>query len=525
VALLPPFEGFDEFAHYSSLRQIAQTATIPIYGASYLDREVTNYLGPMPYSSGMAPFRALLGAKSYAEFYADPANLHRYSAAYSGATPLARFKQSQVPNWQAQHPPLYYIVMAPLVMATDHLAFLSQLLILRLVSYALAVIGVLFGLGAVGKGAVSAKAGVLGFFCYPLLCPEFFPEFARIGNDSLCLLLLGYLFYLIANQTNPAKFIDRPWSIGLLLGLGLLTKALFLPLTAALIVWLVLSRLSIGTGNLLARIRQMPDIAKILVLALSIGSWWYAYNFFVFGEVSGGDEAIRLSRAGGMIAGLQNNFSLWPVVRGFGTIPVTWVWTGAWSLARLPAYMQLPVVLLALWVVGESLVRVRRDSLATVNVLTVMMTGALCLGLMHRTLQGIAVGGSGNQGGWYLHILTPWVAVALGGGIGGILQRSTARRIFGALAGYAAVFHLMALWAEASLFSGCAVKGPDKLFQFSSSAYCLDQASLVFEKLRVIAWPGVALCGFGAALGCAVWAAYAARDYLARGVVAPSWNA
>ena len=33
LAILPPFEGFDETAHYSSIRQIADTATIPLYGS------------------------------------------------------------------------------------------------------------------------------------------------------------------------------------------------------------------------------------------------------------------------------------------------------------------------------------------------------------------------------------------------------------------------------------------------------------------------------------------------------------
>ena len=283
-----------------------------------------------------------------------------------------------------------------------------------------------------------------------------------------------------------------------------------------MIVWLVLCRLRVGTGTLVERVRQMPDIANVLGCALLVGGWWYAFNVFTFGEISGGDEAIRLLQAGGMLVGLRKNLSLWAVVRGLSAVPVTWVWTGAWSLARLPASLQLPVVLLALWVVGEFLGRVRRDCLRTVNWLTVLMTGAICLGLVQRTLQGIAAANNGNQGGWYLHILMPWVAIALGSGITGILQRPVARRLFLCLAGYAAAFHLMALWAEASLFSGCAIKGDDKLFQFPSSAYCVDQTSLVFDRLRLIAWPGIALFGFSAALGCGIWTAYAARYYCAR---------
>jgi len=53
LAVLPPFEGFDETAHYSSIQQIADTGTIPRYGQSFLSLTVTDYglHGPLPYSS------------------------------------------------------------------------------------------------------------------------------------------------------------------------------------------------------------------------------------------------------------------------------------------------------------------------------------------------------------------------------------------------------------------------------------------------------------------------------------------
>jgi len=37
LAVLPPFEGFDETAHYSSIQQIADTGTIPRYGLKFLE--------------------------------------------------------------------------------------------------------------------------------------------------------------------------------------------------------------------------------------------------------------------------------------------------------------------------------------------------------------------------------------------------------------------------------------------------------------------------------------------------------
>jgi hypothetical protein len=357
----------------------------------------------------------------------------------------------------------------------------------------------------------SEDAARLGFLFYPLLLPEFFPEFARVGNDALCLTLLGCLLYLITSETNLTQRIRKPWLIGLVLGGGLLTKAFFMPISAALVGWLVLCRLRSGAGSLSNRLLQMSDIAVILACASLVGGWWYVHQFLVFGTFTGGFEAVRLHQSGGMLQGLQQNFSLTDFVRGLATVPVTWVWAGTWSLARLPTSMHLPVVLLSFWVVAEFLRLVPGDRPENLSWPIVLMIAGLCLGLVVRTLQGIALGNSSHSGGWYLHILMPWVAIAMGRGILAILQRPAARYIFSFATIFAVGFHLIAIWSQAALFSGCAVKGDDKFFHFTTRAFCIDQASAVFERLGVLAWPSVALCAMVGAVGSGAYLYHSAR--------------
>src|SRR6185369_2248324 len=43
LLVLPPFEGFDETAHYSYIREIADTRTIPIFGQSTIAKLVAEY--------------------------------------------------------------------------------------------------------------------------------------------------------------------------------------------------------------------------------------------------------------------------------------------------------------------------------------------------------------------------------------------------------------------------------------------------------------------------------------------------
>ena len=52
LAVLPPFEGFDETAHWSYLQELADTGHPPRYGRDGLARDTDRYDGPMPYNGG-----------------------------------------------------------------------------------------------------------------------------------------------------------------------------------------------------------------------------------------------------------------------------------------------------------------------------------------------------------------------------------------------------------------------------------------------------------------------------------------
>src|SRR5579862_1469748 len=192
LAILPPFEGFDETAHYSGMRQIAYTGTIPLRGHSFIDRFVERYQqnAPMPWGSGSPPFDRT-GSMTYPSFFADRLAVENYKVYRSVAA--EKFAPSSFENWEWQHPPLYYLFMAPLVLLTAPLPFATQIFILRTVSYLLAFTGFLAGWIAVRTfaGKTIPYGIATGYLFYPMIAPMFFPEFARLGNDSLCLFILG----------------------------------------------------------------------------------------------------------------------------------------------------------------------------------------------------------------------------------------------------------------------------------------------------------------------------------------------
>jgi hypothetical protein len=175
VAILPAFERLDEIAHFSSIRQIADTHTIPVLGSSFLDEAAENYRGPVPYIAEPTPFHG----PSYVKFFALPEMVENYRSLYRQSG-LPAFRPGQEQNWQAQHPPLYYLMMAPVMKATASLPLLTQLFILRMGSFLIALAGVAFGLLALQQyeNPDERYASTVGFLLYPIFLPMFFRAWA-----------------------------------------------------------------------------------------------------------------------------------------------------------------------------------------------------------------------------------------------------------------------------------------------------------------------------------------------------------
>ena len=503
ISVLPVFEGFDETAHYSSLRQISDTRTIPLYGKSYLSQEIVDYKGPISYSSGVPPFdRGMV----YSKFFKEPDLVDQYQQVYREQLPRITYSPSNQLNWQAQHPPMYYLLLAPLISVIGQFSFSTQFYLLRLTSFVLVLCGVAFGLLAVNKPNQSAERNpaIIGFFLYPIILPMFFQEFTRIGNDSLCIFFAGFVAYLfslwIKNERNTKICI----AIGLALGLGLLTKVFFIAITLALAIFLLTRLLLINRLGVI-RAEQYQSLLKIFLPAILIGCGWYLYQLIVFGEITGSSEAIRLAHQGGLIAGLKENFSFYILVRSMIATLVSFSWAGTWSLTRLPPLFHFPLLILFIWVVFAYLRQLNPRRLTDPIWLPVYLWVFFVSGLLWRTIGAIALNGNANTPGWYLHILMPWSAPAIGIGISSICRHHRARILLIILLLYTVLYQIIVLYAQLALFTGCAIKGEDKYYVFTGPVFSFDQSYTILDRMFVLGYPGLAITGFIMGLICFLW--------------------
>jgi hypothetical protein len=508
MLVLPPFEGFDETAHYSYIREIADTRAIPVFGRSTMATVVAGYRqgGPMPYTT-VAPFNDN-GGWTYETFFANPALHDAYRRRYRSREPAARpHEPTSELNWEAQHPPLYYALLAPLMRATDAWSFNAQFFVLRLASYLLAWLGLLVGLSGTIRyfpvDTVTRRALIAGALLYPFLVPMFLPEFGRLGNDSLCMFLVGIAWTALLQVIAEPRRMRAAIGLGIVLGMGLLTKAFFLAIGAGVGAYLLYRSVAARANRPLAKqlLRQALTVAAV---ALALGGWWYVYKFLAFDSVTGGEVLINLDAQGGLLTNLRQKFAIRFLGRGLAALVASGYYTGTWSLTRLPEILYVPGLLLLAIIAGRAFGQLRRVRLSEPDWAPVWIAAPLVGGFLYFLFVRIALSGSGNNvGGWYFSVLAPVVAVLFGLGLKRPIVSGPARWIVGLLAAYALAFWVAGQWAETALYSGCAIKTANsKYFVFSDDQFCLTRLPGIVRNLTVIGWPILAAGCFVAGLFC-----------------------
>ena len=427
IAILPPFEGFDEYAHYSSIRQIADTGTLPLFGKSFVDQNIARYLetAPTPWGTFRPPFEQA-GRMTYAAFFKDVEAIDYYRRHWSRTADWS-FAPSAIQNWESQHPPAYYLLAAPIMKATEGLSLPTQILVLRIFSYLLAFIGLVIGWRATALEFQRTDL-TAGYLFYPFIFPMFFSEFARIGNDSLCLLLFAVIYSLSLGNISRSRSRTRALATGVCFGLGLLTKAFFIPALAGYVGFSALRAWSVRS-NASQLQRQLSSSACVLLSAIVIGGGWYVYNYVAYGSPTGSFESIELDQAGGLIANLIKRFSFSSLARELTVTVVTWSWAGSWSLVRMSPILQVPLLLLTAWIAVAYVFNARRYSPTDALWLPVWLFAPFFLGLVYHALVSIALGGPQATPGWYLNVLAPFLALVTAYGMATIL-RNIARAAF-----------------------------------------------------------------------------------------------
>lgn len=226
----------DEPAHYNYVAQIAASGCCPVIAEGDWDQE---YLS------------ALTTARFAPEL-------------------LDRFETIQYEDHQ---PPLYYLLGAPVFSLTS-----GSLTALRLFSVMLGVWVIVFTF-AIGLQVAPQRPWVaVAAGAFVAFLPQHTAILASVNNDALAEVVIAAGLYTLIRRIRQPDSVPV-WVLGMIAGIGALTKASALFLFGLIPIMLILSALlERRPFRLLAR-----DVALFLGISLAIASLWWVRNLSVYG--------------------------------------------------------------------------------------------------------------------------------------------------------------------------------------------------------------------------------------------------
>jgi len=261
---IPPWRAPDEPQHFGYIEHLSREHSIPLNGATYLYPDILESLA-------RTNFAGITGSESTT---VDPATRQL--------------------NPAAQHPPLFYTLALPAYLAGSGASIETQLYLVRLVNVLIfmALIAVAYRLARlIFPGAAYLQIGV------PLLM-IFHPQLGFISAGAMNDALLTFLFTLFLYQLTVIAMGDfslkRAAILGVVIGLGMLTKSSFViafPISLAVLVVLLVIRKD-------QRRRLAMAAGAVLGVSFLIFFWYYLRNYTNIGTWQPVYEGERYSTGG-----------------------------------------------------------------------------------------------------------------------------------------------------------------------------------------------------------------------------------
>jgi hypothetical protein len=183
--LLPIWEGYDEWAHVAYVQLLDSGQGLPVLGRTVISREVAASLELTPLPHGHP---SMSGARlTHDDFWRLPETEREARRRRIAAIPREWASEpalEPILNHEAQQPPLYYLMLAPIQLAAGQASLPVRVLLMRLASLLvtsltipLAYIAARHALGS-PRRAAAATAVIASM-------PGFLMSASRTGNDGI----------------------------------------------------------------------------------------------------------------------------------------------------------------------------------------------------------------------------------------------------------------------------------------------------------------------------------------------------
>jgi hypothetical protein len=478
VAGLPPFEGFDEIAHYSYIEQIARTGALPRVGDTLRQDAIDVSL-------------------KYRFFTADAKFIKRVRQALKAprdppATGQPGSRDQE--NWEVQQPPFYYLLLTPAYLLSERWSLVGQLALLRGLSYLAAWLSLCIAVFVADKSFSASslrRAMTTAPALWPFVFPGWFPEMARLGNDSLVALLVASAVAVVI--CAPVRRWSTWFLLGVICGLGALTKLTFLPFLAAIALLLLY--------RTWWRDWAPWQFLAFLATALVVAGWWYFQRSVETGMLFATPEGLLLKEKGGLVSGLMQHFSVPALAWAIPAAGLSFLWSGTQSFITPPLIALAPLVVMLLLISCAYLSGFHRYSMYPLVQITPLTLGFWGLAISYPILVfvalhgrvGLGIFGYGGYPGFYLHSFAPALAPVIGIAVTTFARNGLARTVVWLLLAYNIAFLFAATFMQFLYFTGCGRNNGLNRFNVASASACWTDWQRLTENLDAQAYPWAAL--------------------------------
>jgi hypothetical protein len=281
--------------------------------------------------------------------------------------------------------------------------------------------------------------------------------------------------------------------LGLLLSLGCLTKVIFIPISIAVLSFLLFREWKLrGRNGVLKTIWLCSFVVSAI---LTSSGWWYWNNYEQYGVITGNIDLKFIKQAGGLWNGLESNFSFFQWARSHAALLVTVGWIGSWSLVKPPLITLFPIALILLLMMYAYIRSIQHSKLTSEKWLIIWLLLPILTILSYHVLIRIALTGEGRgTPGFYLHILAGPISAALGLSLYEVWGKDLFRRLIQVLFCYIILFTISINWAQALFFSGIvSASESERTYLFPEQLPPFLGLVEAYQNLQIIAYPNISL--------------------------------
>jgi hypothetical protein len=500
--LVPAFEGFDETAHYSYLSQLVDTKRIPNRTNGFISQQIDEYAknAPLIYTYGPEQRQTRVIPKTYADFFQSPAGVLQKARDYAHGTSWQKqtYSSNGTNDWEVQHPPLYYVLLAPVFAATKHLPFFFHFAVLRFVSYLFAWLSLAVAVFWLLKNRAklpNADIFALGISLWPCIVGSWYSGVARLGNDSLCLVWISIA--VLAMLSKPS--IVQGIIVGLALAFGALTKGYFAAIGPGILLYYA--------AQWIFRERKKKEYASlaaaviIIILFVAVAGWWYWLSCKSTGYLLGSAVEVESSQSGGSLLSIfTTHFSLPGFMKSFIGLIISGLMPGTWSLVRPQSIFPLVNFILICLVFYHYAKRIEPAKVFQSEWLPVWFFVPLLAAIVYHNvfLFAISLNGWGpGVGGYYMNILAVPLGMILGLGLAGALSSKRSFMFAMPLIAYGIAFFIWMNWANVLVYAGIVTPTPGRhFFGFPQELPSFLGIIESVHRLKVLTYPIFAIASW-----------------------------